>query len=390
MGRISGDLAVLGVANLFQALSVNPRGGILMISKGDEDKTVQCGPKGLRLLGGLKRVSPLGEILVRTRKITREQLTKILAELPSAGLPLGEFLTGRGILSQVTIDQALREQVADEIYDLFTWTEGRFEFKELESAEAMPGEGILSTVLLDQSVMFIALEAARRMDELARIREVIPEERLVPVALEIPLSGKEPGLDRDTLAEILPFVDGKRSVAQIIEASLFPKFTVLLALYSLAQRGSAKIRDVGAADGPETVLGRRPAGLESRPGRETSVVLMSDQAQDRIAMAMYLGNLGITVIECPTKENLPRVVSQSSAGAVVLDTEIGTDKGLDLCRGAAKKAGVPVMLLTTLEGGSAVSRAFQSGAHCVLLKPVQPELVVERLWEMLTRDAIKT
>ena len=126
MGRISGDLSVLGVANLFQALSVNPRGGFLVISQGDEDKTVPVGPKGLRLLGGLRRVSPLGEILVRTRKITRDQLTKILAELQSSPFPLGEFVTSRGILSQETIDEALRAQVADEIYDLFTWTEGRF------------------------------------------------------------------------------------------------------------------------------------------------------------------------------------------------------------------------------------------------------------------------
>src|SRR5262245_61793916 len=177
MGKISGDLAVLGIANLFQALSVNPRGGLLTVSCGDERKTVACGPEGLRLLRGLRRVSPLGEILLRTRKINREQLKTFLADNRGSGIPLGEYLTKRGLLSQETIDQALREQVADEICDLFTWTEGTFEFKESEGGEEERGEGILSTVVLDQSVMFIALEAARRMDELARIRDVIPEER---------------------------------------------------------------------------------------------------------------------------------------------------------------------------------------------------------------------
>ncbi|HZN61476.1 MAG TPA: response regulator [Planctomycetota bacterium] len=387
MGRISGDLGVLGIANLFQALSANSRGGLLTVSRGDERKTVGCGPEGLRLLRGIRRVSPLGEILLRTRKINREQLKSFLADNKGSGVPFGEYLTKRGLLSQETIDQALREQVADEIYDLFTWTEGTFEFKEAEGGEDERGEGILSTVLLDQSVMFIALEAARRMDELARIRDVIPEERLVPVALEVPMAGSEPGLDRDTISEILPYVDGRRSVAQIIEASLYSRFTVLLALYALAQRGSAKIRDVGAADGPETVLMRRPARAAFGRRREAPLVLMSDQARERIALALYLGHLGFHVIECPTKENLPNLLSHTSVGAVILDTEIGTDPGFELCRSVVEKAGVPVMLLTPLDGMRSVDRAYQSGAVHVLLKPVHSELAVERLDAMLTRGA---
>src|SRR5688572_27706766 len=368
MGSLRGDLEVLGVANLMQALTVGPRGGRLSVSRDGETKTLHCGPRGLRILDGTRRVSPLGQILVRTRKLTRAQLADVLADHPKSGLPLGEYVTKRGLLSREEIDKALQEQAADEIYDLFMWTQGTFEFVESDAEPDRPGDGILSSVVVDQSVMFIALEAARRMDHLAQIREVIPGERLVPVALEIPTGEGEAGLDRDSLREILPFVDGKRSVEEIIEESLYPRFTVLLTLHAMAQRGSAKIRDVGAQDGPETVLLRKFSATPRAGAPEgATVVLMSDQNASRLAVSLYLGNLGFTVIECPTSENLGRLLSRTSAGAVLLESNLGTPEGIDLSR-RLSKAGLPLIVMTPLTETS-VANAFMADARHVLVKP---------------------
>ena len=387
MGRIAGDLEVLGITSLFQAITGGTRFGILTVTRDAESKTVLCGPRGLRILKGTRRASPLGEILLRTRKLTRAQLALVLQELPASKMPLGEYVTRKGWVSRDKIEAALREQAADEIYDLFTWTTGRFEFEEIADDSKVEGDGLLSTVVLDQSVMYLALEAARRMDQLDRIREVIPGDRLVPVALEIPLAGREDGLDRDSLVEILPFVDGKRSVAQIIEASLYPKFTVLVTLFALAQRGSAKIRDVGASDGPETVLLRRAPG--GGPGMDAAtVILMGDHVQTRVTIALYLGNLGYAVIECPTSEDLRNVHRRAPAGVVLVDLDLTSPERLDKCRRIVEQAGAPVMLMTTLDSEASVANAFASGARHVLLKPINSELLVERLRGVLDPESV--
>ena len=385
MARIGGDLEVLGMANLIQAVTAGQREGRLTVSREGESKAIHCGPRGLRLIEGSRRVSPLGEILVRTRKITRAQLAQILAGHAKSGLPLGEYVTQRGILSREAIDKALKDQVADEIYDLFTWTQGKFEY--VEEPEPSP-DGLLSSVLLDHSIMFIALEASRRMDELARIREVIPGERLVPVALEIPLGSADPGLDPDSLREILPFVDGMRSVAQIIEESLYPKFTVLLTLYALAQKGAAKIRDVGAAEGPETVHLRKSQSVPGGSGgKPATIVLMSDDAQSRVTLSLFLGNFGHAVIEVPTRENFQRLQARTSAQLVLADLEIGSEEGFDRCKKLAAASTAPLIVMTTLDSNGSVPHAFDSGASHVLLKPVNSELLLERLKEALAAHA---
>ncbi len=384
MGRIEGDLDVLGIANLLQALTMSRCEGYFSVTKDDRKKVIRFGPQGIRLLSGSERVSPLGEILLRTRKITRGQLAEILVDHPKSGRPLGEYVAKNGILTREDIDKALKEQVADEIYDLFTWTGGRFEFVDATEAPSPAEEEILSSVTLDQNVMFIALEAARRMDQLARIREVIPGERLVPVVHEIPLSVNDPGLDRDSVVEILPFVDGRRSVAQIIDESLYPKFTVLHTLYAMAQRGAVKIRDVGAPDGPETVHLRQAPEQGHASDRDPAAVLfLSGNTVFRLTVSLCLRNLNFNVVECATSEDLPEMIVKTRPEVMLLDIPIETDDGMALCGRLRRGIDVPFVIMTDVAGRRTVSNAFLSGARHVLLKPVNLDLLSERLCEVL-------
>src|SRR6266850_2133591 len=138
MGRVKGDLDVLGIANLLQVLTMNRAQGYLTVTRDTEKKVVQFGPVGIRLLSGALRVSPLGKILLRTQRITRDQLADILKGQRRSGVPFGEYVTKKGIVTQEAIDSALREQVADEICDLFTWTYGSFEYTDAEHVPPPP------------------------------------------------------------------------------------------------------------------------------------------------------------------------------------------------------------------------------------------------------------
>ncbi|HLY09396.1 MAG TPA: DUF4388 domain-containing protein, partial [Planctomycetota bacterium] len=237
MGTIKGDVEVLGISNLLQMLSMAGCKGYLSIFQDSQKKVIHFQDEGIRLVSGARRTNPLGEILIRTGKITRDQLDELLAEQRRTATPLGEIVSRRGILDPTVIQSALREQVAEEVYDLFTWSGATFQFAD-GAVASTPGEpSPLANVLLDANVMSLMIEAARRVDELARIQSVIPDVRLVAERLELPASLDDPSLDRNAIEDILPLVDGERSVGHIIEESLFPKFTVLRTLYGLAQRG---------------------------------------------------------------------------------------------------------------------------------------------------------
>jgi CheY-like chemotaxis protein len=385
MGRIHGDVSVLGISNLLQMLSMNSCRGFLVVQQDGQKKVIHFQDPGIRLVSGARRTNPLGEILMRTGRITREQLDELLAEQRRTGTPLGELVTTRGILASTVIESALREQVAEEIYDLFTWSEASFDFFEGNATEPLFEPGPLAAVPLDQNMMSIMIEAARRVDELARIQSLIPDVRLVPQRLELPALLDDPSLDRSAIEDIIPLVDGSRSVGHIIEESLFPKFTVLRTLYGLTQRGVLKIRDTGEGDtGPITVL-RRPGvpGADRPSGKGRTVLLLSQLPTYRTALALCVRSEGYDVVEAEAEDDAVRTLERQAADVVVLDVPIETDGALALCERFRKTKPVPFIVLSANASKQAIAHAMQSGARYVLIKPFREDLLLERIANVL-------
>ena len=370
MGQIKGDVEVLGISNLLQTLSMAGCKGYLTIVLEGQKKVIHFLDEGIRLISGARRTNPLGEILIRTGKITRDQLDELLAEQRRTSTPLGEIVSRRGILDDAVIQSALREQVAEEIYDLFTWSGATFGFDESSGFSPPVDNGPLANVLLDANVMSLMIEAARRVDELARIHSIIPDVRLVAERLELPASLDDPSLDRNAIEDILPLVDGERSVGHIIEESLFPKFTVLRTLYGLAQRGVIKIRDRGeGAIGPHTVLRRAPtAATEMVPTNGRSVMLVSELPTFRAALGLFIRSAGYDVIESrPADETAD--FTRRPADVAVIDVPLETEDGLVFCRLLRDKMKVPFIVLAGYTSKHAINNALQCGAKYVLVKP---------------------
>ena len=384
MGRIHGDVAVLGISNLLQMLSMNRCRGFLIVHQEGHKKVIHFLEEGMRVVSGARRTNPLGEILMRTGRITREQLDELLAEQRRTGTPLGEIVSRRSILEAGVIQSALREQVAEEIYDLFTWSDATFDFMEASDAPPPPDHGPLAHIVLETSMMSIMIEAARRVDELARIQSIIPDIRLVPERLELPASLDDPSLDRASIEDILPLVDGERSVGHIVEESLFPKFTVLRTLYGLAQKGVIKIRDRGTADtGPVTILKRLATPVEERPAtRGKSVILLSDLPTYRNALAVVLRQAGYDVVESQPSDETGDLMRRPADVAVV-DVPLESENGMQFCALIRDKVKMPFIVLAGNASKQAVANALTSGAKYVLVKPFREDLLLERISNVL-------
>jgi CheY-like chemotaxis protein len=363
MRAFGGDLGILGLANLLQVITMGGARGFLSISDKELKKTIQFCSTGIRLVSGVRRAIPLGQILVRSGKLTAEQLEETLAEQRSSARRLGDLIVENGLVTKAEIDKALGDQVAEEIYELFSWNEARFYFAENESDSLPNGSGPLAAVTLDTNIISLMVEAARRADEIARIRSEIPMDQIVPLRTEIPLVFDGMQIARDTVEEILSLCDGKRSIDQITHESAFPKFTVLTALHELKQRGFIALE--------------APQESERRPSGPSILVINKDSAA-RAETAAQLNNGGYNVVEAESWAGAESWVD--SVKAIVLETTFDSDEALNLCERLREDSRKPFILVTE---GSSMDTALQSGARYVLLKPVPEKLLMERLQGLL-------
>ena len=261
MAKITGDVSVMGLANLLHVLAAHRREGALTVRAGEREKVFRLSAAGIRLVRGTSRENPVGRILMRTARVARQRVRGLMAAERMGRRSLGQMAVRQGLLTPDELDRALREQVAEEIYELFTWKGAEFEIADEADAPAGIEDGPLARVVLDADLTAILFEATRRADELGKIATLIPDRARIPQRLRNPsLSGYRAG-DGDAVREIFALIDGRRTVAGMIDQSLFPEFTVLRVLYELAMAGVVRIRGRG-----EPTLGdsRTPSGTVER------------------------------------------------------------------------------------------------------------------------------
>src|SRR5262245_39711323 len=225
--------------------------GILSLTKGTQKALIQFCTEGIRLVSGAGRAIPLGRILTRSGKITAEQLDELLSAQKRTGQRLGDLILEEGLVSEADMNQALREQVAEEIYELFAWDAARFYFAESDNDILPNAAGPLALVLLHSNLLSLMVEAARRADEVAKLRSELPVDPLVPRRIEGDIPD-DLGVSKQAAAELLPMIDGQRSIEQIVQESSFPKFTVFSTLYELKQRGLLAMEARESAELQET------------------------------------------------------------------------------------------------------------------------------------------
>ena len=215
MGVIGGDLSVLSLANLVQLIVLDRASGLLTIESGPDRRVLRISPTGIRLVRGSQRCHRLERVLRRMVGIQSESSD--------------EF--------NLHISRLVREWMLEEICELFTWPRGTFKFEKAEAGES-PEEGPFGRFGADCDVTTVTIEAARWADELPRIKGVIRDLRLVPQAVEFAGPLDEAPYGPEAFDDVLRLIDGSRSVIQILQLSLFPRFIVLQVLCSLVKQSA--------------------------------------------------------------------------------------------------------------------------------------------------------
>jgi tetratricopeptide (TPR) repeat protein len=241
---IKGSLKEASLPDVIQLLFLGRRTGCLALADQHNFGTIYL-DEGLIVYASIvNRRDRLGDILVRTGRITPEQLQKAIdAQDDDRQHKLGEILVNLGTLSRTELEDYMRLQIEEAVYYLFTWTSGTFNF---EAGVRPEREDFLVRI----SPEALLLEGARRVDEWSLIEKKIPSFDLIFSVDQQHIAQSTPTLSAEQ-QRLLPLIDGTRDVRQVIEESGLVEFEVGKALFGLITAGFAHRVGTSTATAPK-------------------------------------------------------------------------------------------------------------------------------------------
>jgi hypothetical protein len=232
---VSGNLKSMSTGDLLQWLSLGQKNGTLVVNNKSVEKKIFF--RGGRVISSASN-SPreyLGQFLISHGYLTESELMKAMEVQHQSGILLGKILVMIEAISEQELQRLMRLKAEEEIYEIFLWSDAEFHFldDELPTMEMIP---------LQVDVTGIIMEGTRRVDEWTRIREVIPNETVVPIEART-IDAKD--LD-EVQRTIVHAIDGRRTIADIVLESRSSTFVVASTLHSLVRSGHVRLGEAGA------------------------------------------------------------------------------------------------------------------------------------------------
>jgi hypothetical protein len=337
---ITGNLATMSLAELLQWLANGRQTGTLIVENGLVEKKIYLRDGRILSSSSSDPRGFLGHFLVSKGVISEEDLAKAMAIQAEQGKLLGEILVEGGAIEQELLDHMLRLKAEENIYDVFAWTEGTFEFldNELPEYELVP---------MSANITGLVMEGMRRIDMTKEMEKLIPSTLCVPVAVG-PLD-VEVEMDYGW-REVLEAIDDDRSIEDICLHTHSSEFFVCDVLYRKVKE--RKIKMVR----PRVIASEPPpppaAKDEKRESKATSAQSLISEAMVHLKLGSYESaarHLGAATSLDPHNRELALVIKE-------LETEVMS--GLEKDGVKAKK--VPV-LETTLDDLRAMSFSPEEG-----------------------------
>ena len=267
---VSGTLKSMLPGDLLQWLSLGQKSGTLLLRNKVVEKKIFFKNGQVISSASNDPREYLGQFLMSHGYLTEPELMKAMEVQQQSGILLGKILVMIDVINEQDLHRLMRLKAEEEIYDIFLWREGEFQFvdDELPSQEMIP---------LQVDVTGIIMEGTRRVDEWQRIREIIPNETLIPMIIK-PIPEEELELD-EVQQPIIAAIDGRRSLAELVPETRSSSFTVSSTVHSLVREGFVQLVDPAhraAGSSPAAVVPAPPP----TPGKITSEIAAVVENED--------------------------------------------------------------------------------------------------------------
>ncbi|PYP42770.1 MAG: hypothetical protein DMD43_01620 [Gemmatimonadetes bacterium] len=235
---IKGSLKEASLPDVIQLLFLGRRSGCLSLADRQRHGSIYFEDGWITYASIVNRRDRLGDMLLASGAISRTQLEQALAlQAGAPGRRVGELLLSLGVLTPQELRRFVRMQIEEAVYTLFAWDSGTFSFEAglrpevVDELERINPESLL-------------LEGARRVDEWSLFEKKIPSFDLIFAVLPAQIEGHQAEFT-EAQRRIVPLLDGRRDVREVIDASGLSEFEAAQALYGLLTAGLA--HKVGAS-----------------------------------------------------------------------------------------------------------------------------------------------
>jgi len=268
---LTGKLT-MNAADLLQWVSLGQKSGTLVVARESVEKKIFF--RNGRVISSASNDPReyLGQFLMSHGYLTEPELTKAMEVQRQSGILLGKILVMIDVISESDLQRLMRRKAEEEIYDVFLWNDGQFNFLEDEVPQN-------EMIPLQVDVTGIIMEGTRRIDEWSRIRQHIPNDDVVPML--------QKAIDEASLTDvertIINAVDGRRNIADIVLESRSSSFVVSSTLLHRIREGQVRLMDALPAPPPPPPPVEEPAAaMRSVPMTEdeeiTSLLNRAQQA----------------------------------------------------------------------------------------------------------------
>jgi tetratricopeptide (TPR) repeat protein len=231
MAAIQGSLADVPLPDICQLISLGRKSGCLTVTDRSNFGYVYFEDGRVVYAFVLNRPDRLGELLVKNGVIEPDDLSEAMEEQGRESQKrLGEILVQMEALTGPTLEEWVAVQVQEACFHLFTWDEGTFHF---EPDEFPDRDQVLLVALSTDGLL---MESARRVDEWSIIEKEVHSLDLIYKATR---ESGDVDLDANQ-KKLLPLLDGKRTVREVVEESGLVEFETGKAIFELARAGFAK------------------------------------------------------------------------------------------------------------------------------------------------------
>jgi hypothetical protein len=218
---IEGPIKELGLFELFQLISLAGKKGVLELNAEDILKSYV-----LYFDNSILISIDFPERL--KKEISERGFMKKEETVEFADDKFAHYLIENKIVPLRTFKTIFKQVAIDVIFSLFLIKNGHFTFKEKDFQVA-------DYMKLDMKIENIIMEAARRIDEISKMEEILPNTNIV-LEVSTDLIEKEK-IDLSPMDwQLLSLIDGKLTIRELI-GKIGDKFAVMKALYGMTMAG---------------------------------------------------------------------------------------------------------------------------------------------------------
>jgi hypothetical protein len=244
---LEGTLKAFSLTEIFQMLGLQRKTGVLSVEGDDDTITISfLGGSVVAAESAAHRLdNRLGNLLLRAGYVSQEQLDHVLAVQRETRQRMGFLLVREGLVEPTELREALRLQISRIVYSAFRWPDGNFHFTQEGTVDYDADH--MAPVSTDTVLM----EAAQIVDEWPLVEKKVGDPatvyRRAPGVEGLNLVANQKNAPEGTLsvsrpeAETWRWIDGRRSVSDIMERAFLSDFEVLKGTADLAARNLIEI-----------------------------------------------------------------------------------------------------------------------------------------------------